>query len=115
MVVLSDFLFAIRLNVNSLSFFRESLNPEPVETSRHNNRFYYRGKVKEHQKRLEVDVYVVKIIGMILLAVYLIAKGLEGFLGLHLAAVPEFIMSLIGIAAGVLILISIRNFYLGRR
>ncbi len=67
------------------------------------------------KKHLEVDVYVVKIIGMILLAVFLIAKGLEGFLGLHLAAVPEFIISVIGIAAGVLILVSIRNFYLGRR
>ncbi len=53
---------------------------------------------------------VVKVIAMILLAVYLILTGLSTMSEIHLAPLARYIVDLIAIVAGVLILISIGRF-----
>lgn len=54
---------------------------------------------------------IVKMIGMILLAVYLIVHGLAAMSEIHLASFARNIVDLTGIVAGVLILISIGRFF----
>jgi hypothetical protein len=53
---------------------------------------------------------VVKMIGMILLAVYLILTGLSTMSEVNLAPVAKNFVDLVAVASGVLILISIGRF-----
>lgn len=53
---------------------------------------------------------VVKLIGLIFLAVYLILTGLSAVLGLDLGYYARAFVELVAIAAGILILISAREF-----
>lgn len=50
---------------------------------------------------------IVKMIGMILLAIYLILTGLSAMSEMQLAPAARFILDLIAIFAGVLILITV--------
>lgn len=56
-------------------------------------------------------MYVVKTISVIFLAAYLILNGLVDFFGFHLHWVPAFIIGLIAAVSGILILISIAEYY----
>lgn len=53
---------------------------------------------------------IVKLIGMILLAIYLILTGLSGMSEVALAPLAKSVLDLIAATAGVLILVSVGRF-----
>ncbi len=54
---------------------------------------------------------IVKALGVIFLAVYLILTGLAGIAGVSLSPIAANVLHLLAIASGVLMLISIRKYY----
>jgi hypothetical protein len=54
---------------------------------------------------------IVKVIALILLAVFLIFNSLVSLMGYHLHWFPAFILGLIAVASGVLMLLSIKEFW----
>lgn len=60
---------------------------------------------------MEETMNIVKMIGMILLAVFLILTGLAEMSEVALAPMAKNVLDLLAIAAGVLILVSIGRFF----
>lgn len=51
-------------------------------------------------------MHIVKVVGMILLAIYIFFMGLAQLTGMSLPAVGHVILGLVGVAAGILIFIA---------
>jgi len=56
-------------------------------------------------------MYIVKSLGMIFLAVYLILTGLAGIAGVSLSPIAADILHLIAVISGILLIVSIGKFY----
>lgn len=54
---------------------------------------------------------IVKIVSLVLLAIFLILNGLVDLMGLQLHAIAHFILGLIAIVSGILMLLSSSEFY----
>lgn len=52
----------------------------------------------------------VKIISLILLAIYLIFTALSNFLGLHLSSFANFLFGLVPVTSGILMLLGIHEY-----
>jgi hypothetical protein len=62
------------------------------------------------QKKRRYYMYVVKVIGFIFLAVYLILTGLAAMSEINLTPMAKYFVDVCAIVAGVLVLISIGRF-----
>lgn len=54
---------------------------------------------------------IIKVLSLILLAIYLIFTGLVGLMGFQLHWIASFLLGLSAVASGVLILLSIHEYY----
>lgn len=62
------------------------------------------------QNEKEKNMSTIKIVSLILLAVYLIFSGLADLMGFHLHWIAAFILGLTAVVSGALILISINEY-----